>query len=210
MRQALWKLQSTLVLALALCWLGAVPLPARADATPAAATDEPSPSATPPPADCTPVGEADAAAILGFNVQPPDPPSQSAGICFYTARDLSRTGDLSYAVITPDRLAQRRAFFRAFARRCAPAAPGTLNELACRQFLKLAVAATIDDYYAARTGTGDASPVPGLGESAVASGNALYVKRGQAVFEITVLRGEDFDRDGAIQVAKELLVRVPR
>jgi hypothetical protein len=164
---------------------------------------------TPAPADCTLVGAHDAAAVLGFPVQPPDAASQSGGICFFTSRDISNDGSLSYAVVTADRLPQRRAFFRAYSRRCAPAVKGTLNELMCRQFLKLAVAQTIDAYYAARTAAGDASPVPGLGDSAVASGNALYVRRGDTVFEISVTRSGDFDLPAATTIAKELLARSP-
>jgi hypothetical protein len=173
-----------------------------------ARADEPAPDATPVPADCTVVGIHDVATILGFAVQPPDPASQSGGICFFTSRDISHDGNLSYAVVTADRLPQRRAFFRAFSRRCAPAVKGTLNELMCRQYLKLAVAETMDDYFAARTGAGDASPVPGIGDSAVASGNALYVRRAQTVFEISVTRAGDFDLPAATAVANELLARV--
>jgi hypothetical protein len=173
----------------------------------AAATPDATQDATPAPADCTIVGAHDAAAILGFPVQPPDPASESGGICFFTSRDISHDGELSYAVVTADRLPQRRAFFRAYSRRCAPAVKGTLNELMCRQYLQLAVAQTIDDYYTARTGAGDASPVPGIGDSAVASGNALYVRRGQIVFEISVTRSGDFDLAAATTVANELLAR---
>jgi hypothetical protein len=177
-------------------------------ASAALATPDATQDATPAPADCTVVGTRDAATILGFPVQPPDPASETGGICFFTSRDISHDGELSYAVVTADRLEQRRAFFRAYSRRCAPAVKGTLNELMCRQYLKLAVAQTIDDYYAARTGAGDASPVPGIGDSAVASGNALYVRRGQTVFEISVTRSGDFDLGAATTVANELLARL--
>lgn len=172
------------------------------------ADDAASPVPTAIPADCTIVGTVDAAAILGFAVQAPDPASQSAGVCFFTSRAVAHDGNLSYAVITAAQLPQRRAFFRAYSRRCAAAVKGTLNELACRQFLKLAVAQTIDDYYAARAGAGEPSPVPGLGDSAAANGDALYVKRGQTVFEISVKRGGDFDLVAATKVAQELLARL--
>jgi hypothetical protein len=82
---------------------------------------------------------------------------------------------------------------------------GTLGELGCRQYLKLAAAQTIDEYFAARTGAGDASPVPGLGDDAVASGNALYVERHQVVFEISVVHGDQFDLDAATALAGRIL-----
>jgi hypothetical protein len=184
-----------LVALLALLLLGA-PL--------ASTTDEP-PDAAPPPADCSLVSGADLESILGVPVQAVDPASRSGGICFFPSRDAAQDGSLSYAIVTADRLPQRRAFYLAYARRCAPAAKGTLNELACRQYLKLAAAQTIDEYFAARTGAGDASPVPGLGEDAVASGNALYVKRGQTVFEVSVVHGDEFDLDAATALAVRLL-----
>jgi hypothetical protein len=190
-----------LALVLVASWAFVAPSPARAG-------DAPSPVPAAIPADCTILGTADAAAILGYAVQAPDPASQSAGVCFFTSREVAPDGNLSYAVITAAQLPQRRAFFRAYSRRCAPAAKGTLNELACRQFLKLAVAQTIDDYYAARAGAGEPSPVPGLGDSAAANGDALYVKRGQTVLEISVKRGGDFDLVAATKVAKELLARL--
>lgn len=167
--------------------------------------DQPSPAPTVGPADCSAISTAEAGRVLGFDVQPPDEISRAGGICFYPSRDVSQDGSLSFAVVTPDRLPQRRNFFRAYSRRCAPAAKGTLNEIACRQFLKLAVAETIDDYFAARTGAGDASPVPGLGESAVASGTALYVRRAQLVLEVSVLRGGDFDLARSEKLAAEVL-----
>jgi hypothetical protein len=180
-----------------------------ARAAPDAAQAQAVQSAGPVAVDCTIVGAHDAGEIMGFPVQPPDAASQSGGICFFTSRDISHDGSLSYAIVTADRLAQRRAFFRAYSLRCAPAVKGTLNELMCRQFLKLAVAQTIDEYYAARTGAGDASPVPGIGDSAVSSGSALYVRRGETVFEISVTRSGDFDLPAATTVAKELLERIP-
>jgi len=174
------------------------------------ADDEPTPVPTPTPADCSIVGVGDAEYILGYDVEGPDQISREGGICYFSSSDFSHEGRVSYAIVTPQDLPRRRAFYYAFSRRCAPAAKGTFNELACRQFLKLAAAQTIDDYYAARTGSGDASPVPGLGASAVVSGNALYLRRGQKVFEISVTRDGEFDLARSRQLATLLLTRIPR
>jgi hypothetical protein len=172
--------------------------------------DDPTPIPTLPPADCSIVDATEASKIIGFEVEPPDEISRSGGICHFTSVDVSHEGMLSYALITADRLPQRRAFFYALSRRCAPAVKGTLNYLGCRQFLKLAVAQTLDDYYAARTSSGDASPIPGLGESAVVNGNALYVKRGQTVFEVSVTIGGEFDLERSTRLANELLAHTPQ
>jgi len=172
--------------------------------------DDPTPLPTPPPADCSIVDARAAEAIAGFEVQGPDETSRFGGICYYPSRLVSHDGSLSYAVVTADRLPQRRAFYTAFSRRCAPAVKGTLNELACRQYLKLAVAQTIEEYFAARTGAGDPSPVPGLGDSAVVNGSVLYVRRGQVVFEATVQRGGDFDLARSTELARELLDHASR
>jgi len=190
--------------------LVAVVLAAVLAANPMGAADEPSPVPTVGPVDCSVIPIAEAHVILGYEVQPPDELSRTGGICFYPSRDVTQDGSVSFAVVTADWLPQRRAFFRAYARRCAPAVKGTLNEIACRQLLKLAVVQTMDDYYAARSSAGDASPVPGLGESAVESGNALYVHRGQTVFEISVLRGGDFDLERSTKLARELLRAFPK
>ncbi len=189
--------RAVIALLLALALAGAEP----------SATAAPEATATPGPADCSIVDVAAASRILGYPVGAPDPNSRTGGSCFYVSRDIAEDGSLAYAIVTPDRLAQRRAFFLAFSRRCAPAAKGTLNELACRQFIALSQANDMDDYYTARSGAGDASPVPGLGDSAVASGNALYVRHGEAVFEVSVLRGGDFDLERSTALARELLSR---
>ena len=171
---------------------------------------DPTPIPTLPPADCSIVDANEASKIIGFEVQPPDEISRSGGICHFSNVDISHEGMLSYALITADRLPQRRAFFYALSRRCAPAVKGTLNYLGCRQYLKLAVAETLDDYFAARTSSGDASPIPGLGESAVVNGNALYVKRAQTVFEVSVTVGGEFDLARSTRLANELLARTPQ
>jgi hypothetical protein len=175
-----------------------------------AAADDPTPIPTLPPADCSIVDAKEASKIIGFEVQPPDEISRSGGICHFSNVDITHEGMLSYALITPDRLPQRRAYFYAVSRRCAPAVKGTLNYLGCRQYLKLADAQTLDDYFAARTSSGDASPIPGLGESAVVNGNALYVKRAQTVFEVSVTVAGEFDLERSTRLASELLARTPQ
>jgi hypothetical protein len=157
------------------------------------------------PADCSVVDGAAAAAILGYSVTDPDPTSRSGGTCFYVSERASEDGTLSYGIVTADSLPQRRAYFHAFSRRCAPAVKGTLNELACRQYIALSQATDMNAYFAARTGAGDASPVPGLGDSAVISGSALYVRRGNVVYEMSVTRGGDFDLERTTQLAHALL-----
>jgi len=98
----------------------------------ASSTAEPS-AAPAPPADCSIVNGTDASAILGYPVQDPDSVSRSGGTCFYISQNVSDDGTLSYAIVTAGSLPQRRAYFRAYSRRCAPAVKGTLNELACRK-----------------------------------------------------------------------------
>ena len=169
--------------------------------------DEPSAPPTPPPADCSLVDGTEASKILGFPVGDPDEAAREGGICFYTTSFASDDGSLTYAIVTKDRLPVRRAFYRATARRCAPAILGTLNELACRQFIALAGAQDMDAYYAARAKAADASPVPGLGAEAIQSGNALYIHRGDEVFELSVLVRGDLDVARTTALATEILRR---
>jgi len=171
------------------------------------ASVDPTPDPTPPPADCSLVNETQAALILGFPVETPDEASKTGGICFYVSQNVSEDGTLTYAIVTADRLPARRAFYRASARRCAPAIVGTLNELACRQFIALAQANDMTAYYAARSGAPDATPVSGLGDEAVETGNALYVHRGDEVFEVSVLLRGDLDVERTKRLASELLAR---
>jgi hypothetical protein len=164
----------------------------------------PAPVSTP---DCTLIDGAEASSILGYTVGDPDAVSLAGGTCFFISRSASEDGTLSYAIVTDASLPERRAYFRAYSIRCAPAAKGTLNELACRQFLALAQADDLDSYYAARAAAGDVMPVSGLGDAAVASGSGLYVRRGGAVYEVSVVRGGDFDLERSEKLARELLAR---
>jgi hypothetical protein len=171
-------------------------------------SDDPGVPPTPPPADCSIVDTRGASKILGFPVGDPDEAARAGGICFFVARSAGDEGTLTYAIVTKDRLPVRRAFYRATARRCAPAVKGTLNELACRQFIALAGAQDMDAYWAARASAADASPVPGLGDAAIESGNALYVHRGDKVFELSVLVAGDLDLTRTTDLANQVLGQV--
>jgi hypothetical protein len=164
-------------------------------------------AAAPKPADCTIVGAAEAATLLGFGVSSADDTSRAAGICFYGASAASDDGFVSYAIVTPERLPQRRQFFRAMARRCAGVAPQAPNAAVCRTFVALSDAADPAAYFTARTDVPDAAPVAGLGDAAVAAADVLYVRRGQTVFEIAVHRDESLDLDRSCELARRLLER---
>jgi hypothetical protein len=176
----------------------------------AARAQEVTPAPAPPPADCSLADAADARRILGYAVSPADEASRAGGICFYPSSDASQEGSVSYAVVTAARLPQRNGFYAALARRCGSVAPGAPRAFACATFVKLALAKNLDDYFAARTGSPGASPVPGLGFKAVATEDALYVRRPDAVVEAIVRRGTDFDLDRATELAKLLLARLDR
>ena len=163
----------------------------------------------PAPADCSIVGADEVSQILGFTVAEPDETSRSGGICFFPSRGITSEGSASYAIVDDDRVAQRRSYFAVLARRCAGVGPGTPREFVCKTYVQLAQAHDIDEYFASRTGAPDAQAVAGLGDSAVATGEALYVKRGDDVFEVVVRRGDALDRERATTLAKLLLSRVP-
>jgi len=171
---------------------------------------EPSPSpAAPPPADCSVVGVDDASRILGYAVDDADANSQAGGICVYPARDISEEGVVSYAVVTADWLPERRAFFRALARRCGSVVPKAPNYAACVIYREIAFASDLDAYYAARIDAPDAAPVANLGRAASTATGGLYVRTKNSVLEVVVRRGDDLDVDGAVAVAKLLLARLP-
>jgi hypothetical protein len=166
------------------------------------------PAPLPPPADCSIVNADEASHILGYSVSPADEASRTGGICFFPSRSVSQEGSASYAVVTAAQLPQRRGFFAALARRCGSVAHGAPREFACATFVKLALSKDLDDYFAARTSSDDASPVPGLGVTSIATEDALYVRRPDAVVEVVVRRGEDFDLPRATELAKLLLSRL--
>jgi hypothetical protein len=164
------------------------------------------PPPLPPPADCSPVGIADASRILGFAVTGPEEGARRGGICFFPSRAISEDGSVSYAIVTNAQLLQRRGYFVALARRCGAVAPSAPRALICAAYVKLALAKDLDAYFEARTGP-DASPVPGLNSSAVATADALYLRQPDAVIEVIVSRAGDFDLERSTEVAKLLLAR---
>ncbi len=158
-------------------------------------------------ADCGIVGDTDAARILGYPVGAPDDESARSGICFFTTRAVSQEGSVAYALVTAERLPERRAFFAAAARRCAGIARGAPREVICRTYARIATATDLDAYFKARTAYADATPVPNLGEDAVAAPDALFVRRGATIFECVVRRGAALDIERASELARLLLER---
>jgi hypothetical protein len=142
-------------------------------------------------------------------VKPADDSSRSGGVCFYASRTLSDDGSASYAIVDKDRLAQRRAYYGVLERRCANVAANAPNAVVCKSVSELAQAKDMDAYYAARTDFPNSEPVKGLGDAAVAAGEALYVKRADVVFEFAVKHGNALDVDRSAALAKLVLARVP-
>ncbi len=157
---------------------------------------------------CTLVGRSEIGEILGYPVAAPDETSRAAGICFFPSRAVSQDGSVSYAIVTQDNLAQRRAFAAAQARRCAGVAKIAPNAVACKAYADVALASDLDAYFTARTSASDATPVAALAPDAIAAPNALYVRRDARVFEIVVRRGENLDVARETALAKLLLERV--
>lgn len=172
------------------------------------ASPAPGPSAG--PADCTLVTASDASAILGTPVEGPDEASERGGICFFTTRAVSQEGSLTYALVDAARLPQRRAFFLAAARRCGNVAKGAARELACRAYRNLAEVADIPAYFKARTDFPDSVSLPKLDVSAVAAPDAVYVLRGDVVYECVVRHGEVLDVERSSDLARLVLSRAPQ
>ncbi len=174
------------------------------------ATPTPDPFGTPAGgADCSVVTTDEISQIVGYAVSPPDESSRGSGICFYTSPSLTTAGSASFAVIDEARMQQRRAFYLQLARRCGNVGAGAPVEFECKSFLELARAKTMAEYFAARTDLPNSQVVSGLGDSAIAAGSALYVKRGAVVYEIVVRRGDALDVAQATALAKLLLSRMP-
>lgn len=173
-----------------------------------AAAHDATPLPAPPPADCSLVPAVDASRILGYPVADADESSRAGGICFYPSRVVSDEGSLTYAVVTEALLPERRAYFSALAVRCGSVSHGAPREFVCGLYIKLARAKDLDEYFAARTSLGEPSPVPGLGASAVATEEALYLRRPDSVIEIVVKRGDQLDLGRSTELAKLLLARL--
>ncbi len=182
---------------------------ALAQAPGSAGDGSPSGYVAPPKADCSVVSGDEIAQILGFAVSPPDESSRTGGICFFPTTAISEEGSASYAIVDADHLPQRRAFYAALARRCGSPAAGAPREALCKAFAAMAQVKDVDAYYAARTDFPNAEPENGLGDAAIAAGDALYVKRGAQVFEVVVRRGDALDVDRSVALAKLLLARTP-
>ncbi len=167
------------------------------------------PTAPPPtPAQCDAVDANAAATVLGYPVGAPDATSRAAGICFFSTQSISENGLVSYAVITPERLPQRRAYFTALARMCAGVSKVAPRAALCATYVTLAGVQSLEEYFTARTSDPDSVPVPGLGDAAFATRGTLYVRRSGAVFEIVVRREREFDATRSIALAKLLLQRI--
>lgn len=179
-------------------------------ATPAAPPPSPEPLVSLGPADCTLVGADDAARILGYPVDVADEASARGGICFFPTRSVSQEGSLGYALVTQERLPQRRAFFRAAARRCGSVAKGSSNELVCRAYRNLASVVDLASYFTARTDFPDATAIPKLGDAAVAAPDAVFVRRGTVVYECAVRRAGELDVGRSTELARLLLARAPQ
>jgi hypothetical protein len=179
---------------------------------PASAQPDASPAATAPAiaADCSIAGPDDAARILGYPVEDADEVSRAGGICFFASRAVSDDGAVSYAIVTASGLPARRAFFAFQARLCAGVTPGAPNDAMCRTYVKLSTATDLDAYFAARTATADASPVPLTGADAVATATAVFVRTKDAVIEAAVRRSDVLDVDRSLALAKLLLERLQR
>lgn len=138
------------------------------------------------PNPCAAVAASEVGAIVGLEVEPPDPVSASAGTCFFASRDAAEDGSATYTVLSSADLPKRRRYYAVLALRCGGIAPGAPNALICGAYRKLAAAQTIEAYFAVRSASPDALPVGGLGDVAVATPAALFVRRGEQVFEFVV------------------------
>jgi hypothetical protein len=158
--------------------------------------------------DCSLVGVDEVGSLLGFPVSPADAASQRAGACFFPSRTLSREGLVSYAVVRPQTLAERKSFFGVQARQCAGVSPQAPRAAVCEHYVALANVTTLDDYFRARVDVAETHLVEGLGERAVGTAQGLFVKRDAMVLEIVVRRGETLDLDAETRLARLLLARL--
>lgn len=170
----------------------------------------PAPTAPPAtPAQCDAIDANAASTILGYPVGAADATSRAAGICFFPTQSVSENGLVSYAVVTLERLPQRRAYFTALARMCAGVSKVAPRAAVCATYVTLAGVQSLDDYFTARTADPDAVAVPALGDAAFATRGTLYVRRTGAVFEVVVRRERQYDAMRSTALAKLLLQRIP-
>jgi hypothetical protein len=173
-----------------------------------AATVRPA-AAQSPAIDCALVGVDQVSALAGTPVLPADETSAGSGICFFAARAASQDAVVSYAIVRPQTLPQRTAYFTAQSRLCAGVSPGAPRAALCATYVQLAAAHGIDGYFAARTKGDDAQPVAGLGDRAVSNSGGLFVQRGNLVLEVVVRRHDELELDAATKLANLLLARIP-
>lgn len=165
--------------------------------------------AAPAQSACTLVNVDDIARILGFAVEVADETSRSGGVCFFATRAVSDEGSASYGIVSVADLPQRRAFFAVLARQCAGVSAAAPRAAPCATYAKLAAAADLDAYFTARTSVAQATPVAlGDGAVAVATEDALYVRRGPRVIEVSVKRGEALDVARTTALASLVLARL--
>lgn len=168
----------------------------------------PDPSATLAPAECRIVDASDAARIVGYPVDEPDSIFARGGVCYFATRSISDEGSLSYALVRMPLLRARRAYFIVASRRCGSVAEGASNERVCRLYRRLAEANDLDAYFTARTDASEAVALPKLGPHAIAAVDAIYIRRGETIFECAVRRGETLDVPRTAELARLLLRRV--
>jgi hypothetical protein len=176
-------------------------------ATGVAVTATPAPAQS-PAIDCALVGIDQISALAGTAVLPPDETSAGSGICFFAARAASLDAIVSYAIVRPQTLPQRTAYFAAQSRLCAGISPDAPRAAICATYAQLAAVQGVDGYFTARTKSADAQAVAGLGDRAVSTADGLFVQRGNLVLEIVVRRHGELDRDAATKLARLLLERI--
>jgi hypothetical protein len=132
----------------------------------------------------------------------------------FAARALTEDAVVSYAIVRPQTVAQRTAYFAAQARLCAGVAPEAPRAASCANDAKLAAARGVDGYFDARTqasgaqASGAGEAVAGLGDRAVADSDGLFVQRGSLVLEIVVRRQGTLDLGAETKLARLLLERI--
>ncbi len=189
----------TIVLLAALSWTA---FATAATAVPAAAQNA--------AVDCTLIGLEQLSALAGTAVSPPDEAAAGSGMCFFPSSSAADDAVVSYAVVRPQTLAQRTAYFKVQSRLCAGIDPAAPRAALCALYAKLAAVTSVDGYFEARTQSDPAAqPVPDLGDRAAATADGLYVQRANLMLEIAVRREGALDADAETKLARTLLERIP-
>ena len=167
------------------------------------------------PVSCAIVDREIAGTILGFEVSGPDERALASGVCAYSSTSATQDGNVSYAIVNADLLPRRRATFFGYALRCRGVEARSPRYRECMSYFELSRVPDIASYYAARTAVAS-TPAPSasddappaattLGDASAEVSGSIVVKRGDVVYECTVRRNGDFDRDRSIALAKALL-----